>query len=156
MISRLNIDVGKSLGTLPGDSREKLDPYLLGFDHNLTVLTNKPIQKARLHHKINSVPIQLLRGASLVDCFIMIDEAQHLNQKELLTIGTRVGKGSKLVLLADLQQVDGNRSNKPLIQLVTHPKFKDSDIAKHVHLSKTVRGPVTKLFLDIYEEDDSE
>jgi len=156
MISRLMVDVGRALGTLPGFAEEKLDPYLICFDHNLSTLTSMPIRKARDYYKIKPVPIQLLRGASMVDCFVIIDEAQMLSEHELLTIGTRISKGSKLVLLGDLAQVDGGRNNKALITLVKHPKFIASPIAKHLHLSKTVRGKVTELFMEVFPGEENE
>ena len=142
------------LGFLKGSLREKLDPYLLplkdaidqvlgkeaeGFDY-LTA-TTEGIDKKPQKAKIEIEPLQYIRGRSLRDVFFIVDESQNLTIAEIKTIVSRMGEGSKIILLGDVDQIDNpyvGKQTNGLTQLVE--KFKGSKLAGHVTLSKGVRS----------------
>lgn len=156
VISRsLTVMSGKEkLGFLKGSLREKLDPYLLplkdaidqvlgeksgGFEYltDTTLGTGNTPNKP----KIEIEPLQYIRGRSLRNVFFIVDEAQNLTLSEIKTIVSRMGEGSKIVLLGDLDQIDNpyvNSHTNGLAQLVE--KFKGSKLAGHITLQEGVRS----------------
>lgn len=139
------------LGYLKGGLKEKLDPYLLplkdaidqvvgensGFDY-LTLTSDSPNGRKP---KIEIEALQYIRGRSLRGVYFIVDEAQNLTLAELKAIISRMGEGSKIVLLGDLEQIDNQYltpQTSGLAQVIE--KFKDSEIAGHVQLIEGVRS----------------
>ncbi len=149
--------VGKhGLGALPGDVDEKFRPYLQNYLCNLEfMLGGNPEAIVDLVHqyRIEFLPIQLIRGASWHDAFIIADEVQTLDYHEMVTLGTRVAEGSKLVIMGDL----GQRDEKIEIEKTGIYKFvnssgaKQSPIVTSLELIKSERSPVSQLFADVFE-----
>ena len=149
--------VGKhGLGALPGDVDEKFRPYLQNYLCNLEfMLGGNPEAIVDLVHqyRIEFLPIQLIRGASWHDAFIIADEVQTLDYHEMVTLGTRVAEGSKLVIMGDL----GQRDEKIEIEKTGIYKFINSEGAKlsplvaSLELIKSERSPVSQLFADVFE-----
>lgn len=99
----------KSLGYLSGPLDEKFEPYIMPLKDKLKELLNKPDIDYLLHDKrIEGIPINFLRGSSHNVKYILADETQNMDQKELLTLITRLGRFSKLVLCGDAMQSDIN------------------------------------------------
>ena len=99
----------RSLGFLPGDSDEKLEPFLMPLMDKLEEFLDKStINNLIKEKRIQGLPVNFLRGASYNTKFIIADEAQNFDKKELTTIITRLGEFSKLVILADPSQSDLN------------------------------------------------
>ena len=149
--------VGKhGLGALPGDVDEKFRPYLQNYLCNLEfMLGGNPNAVVDLVHqyRIEFIPIQLIRGASWHDAFIIADEVQTLDYHEMVTLGTRVAEGSKLVIMGDL----GQRDEKIEIEKTGIYKFVNSKGAQKspfvasLELIKSERSPVSQLFADVFE-----
>jgi PhoH-like ATPase len=154
-IARPIVPVGKDIGYLPGEKEEKLKPWMQPVYDNLEYLfnTKKQGELEKILAGIGSIHVEALtyiRGRSLPDQFIIIDEAQNLTKHEVKTILTRVGEGSKIVLLGDPQQID-----HPYLDEFTNgltyvvEKFKDQAISGHVKLEKGERSSLAQLAADL-------
>lgn len=149
--------VGKhQLGALPGSYEEKFSPYLLNYKTNLEQLVGvKNTEDLLFQLRFEIIPIQLIRGASFNKCFIIADEVQTLNHHEMLTLGTRIGEGTKLVLLGDLNQRDEPiaKEKTGLYKVVNDNKTKHSPLVTSIELIKNERSPVSRLFSSLFEEE---
>lgn len=97
----------ESIGFLPGDIREKMDPWLAPIYHNLYMLYNKEkVDKEIEKGTIEIVPFAFMRGRTFVDSFVIVDEAQNVTHPQMETVIGRLGKGSKMVICGDMAQID--------------------------------------------------
>ncbi len=105
--TRAAIEVGKSLGYLPGELKEKFDPYMEAFVENLNkCCTNKnEVPQLIKDEKIKAMPVQFIRGKT-IDDILIVEEAQNLTKAEMLAILTRLGKTGKIVINGDNEQTD--------------------------------------------------
>ncbi|WP_147531855.1 PhoH family protein [Bacillus marasmi] len=155
LVARPIVPVGKDLGFLPGEKQEKLRPWMQPIYDNLEYLFNakKPGELDAILAGMGSIEVEALtyiRGRSIPDQFIIIDEAQNLTKHEVKTILTRVGEGSKIVLMGDPEQIDHpylDAYNNGLTYVVE--KFKDQKIAGHVKLIKGERSNLAQLAADL-------
>ena len=149
--------VGKhGLGALPGDVDEKFRPYLQNYLCNLEfMLGGNPNAVIDLVHqyRIEFIPIQLIRGASWHDAFIIADEVQTLDYHEMVTLGTRVAEGSKLVIMGDLGQRDEKieKEKTGIYKFVNSKGAQKSPFVASLELIKSERSPVSQLFADVFE-----
>jgi len=160
MIMKPIISVGKDLGILPGSKEEKLSPYLASYYDNINFLM-KNSKQSRNNKMGNMDPylslmmengmieieaISYLRGRSLPNSFIIIDEIQNSSMHELKTILTRIGEGSKIVLIGDESQIDNMSLSFGSNALATAVnKFVNHPIAGHVLLTKGERSELATL-----------
>jgi PhoH-like ATPase len=155
LVARPIVPVGKDLGYLPGEKQEKLRPWMQPIYDNLEFLfnTKKPGELDAILAGMSSIEVEALtyiRGRSLPEQFIIIDEAQNLTKHEVKTILTRVGEGSKIVLMGDPEQIDHpylDAYNNGLTYVVE--KFKDQAVSGHVKLLKGERSGLARLAADI-------
>jgi phosphate starvation-inducible PhoH-like protein len=97
----------EDIGFLPGDIREKMDPWLAPIYHNLYMLYNKDkIDKEVEVGNIEIVPFAFMRGRTFVNSFVIVDEAQNVTHSQMETVIGRLGKGSKMVICGDMAQID--------------------------------------------------
>ena len=149
--------VGKhGLGALPGDVDEKFRPYLQNYLCNLEfMLGGNPDAVVDLVHqyRIEFIPIQLIRGASWHDAFIIADEVQTLDYHEMVTLGTRVAEGSKLIVMGDLGQRDEKIKieHTGIYKFVNSTGAKKSPLVASLELIKSERSAVSQLFADVFE-----
>jgi PhoH-like ATPase len=157
IITRPMSQVGKyELGALPGDADEKFGPYLENYISNIQQLIGNNKHTARdliEMYKMEAMPLQLIRGASWVNTFIIADEVQVLDKHEMLTLGTRVGEGSKLVVMGDLGQRDEDiaREDTGMYHIINSKKMKESPLTSHIQLIKSERSAISELFADTFE-----
>jgi phosphate starvation-inducible protein PhoH and related proteins len=105
-ITRATIEVGGSLGFLPGDLEEKFNPYLEAFQENLEKCYDKAkIVELVKNKKIAAYPVQFIRGKT-IDDILVVEEAQNLTKGEMLAILTRLGKTGKIIINGDNEQKD--------------------------------------------------
>lgn len=105
-VTRAAVEVGHSLGFLPGSLSEKFNPYLEAFQENLLKCYNKErIESLVAEDKIKALPVQFIRGKT-VDNILIVEEAQNLTKAEMLAIVTRLGKDGKIVINGDNEQTD--------------------------------------------------
>ena len=107
ILSRPAVESGTSLGYLPGTLEEKMDPYLRPlFDELSCFIEPKMIKPWMEHGRLEIVPLSYMRGRTLNNAFIVVDEAQNALQRELKMALTRIGQHSKMVITGDLHQSD--------------------------------------------------
>lgn len=105
-VTRATIEVGSSLGFLPGTLDDKFNPYLEAFLENLTKCTDKiKIQTLVKEQKLIAYPVQFIRGKT-IDDILVVEEAQNLSKTEMLAILTRLGKTGKIIINGDNEQQD--------------------------------------------------
>jgi phosphate starvation-inducible protein PhoH len=109
-ITRATIEVGNSLGFLPGSLEDKFNPYLEAFQENLIKLYDRlKIQEFIKANKIVAYPVQFIRGKT-IDDILVVEEAQNLSKAEMLAILTRLGKTGKIIINGDNEQKDSRES----------------------------------------------
>lgn len=157
IITRPMSQVGNyDLGALPGNVDEKFGPYLENYVSNIQQLSGdkRSAQDVIKMFKMEAMPLQLIRGASWVNSFVIADEVQVLNKHEMLTLGTRIGEGSKLIVMGDLNQRDEDiaRIDTGLHHIINSKRMKESPLTSHIELLKSERSPLSELFADSFEE----
>ena len=149
IVSRPVQPLGKDIGFLPGTMEEKMLPWLMPIQDNLQFLVGgdkKTLQMYMEKGKIEIEALTYIRGRSIANAFIIIDEAQNLTAHEIKTIMTRVGEGTKIVLTGDIEQIDNvyvNETSNGLAHAVE--KFKFYPLAGHVTFTKGERSEVATL-----------
>lgn len=154
LVARPVVPMGKDLGYLPGEKEEKLRPWMQPIYDNLEYLfdVKKPGELDDILSGIGSIQVEALtyiRGRSIPEQLILIDEAQNLTKHEVKTILTRIGEGSKIVLLGDPHQIDHpylDEYNNGLVHVVE--KFKNQKLSGHIKLVKGERSPLAQLAAD--------
>lgn len=155
LVARPIVPLGKDIGFLPGEKEEKLRPWMQPIYDNLEYLfnTKRPGDLDKILAGMGSLQVEALtyiRGRSIPGQFIIIDEAQNLTKHEVKTILTRVGEGSKIVLMGDPEQIDHpylDESNNGLTYVVE--MFKDQKLAGHIKLEKGERSILAQLAADL-------
>ena len=146
IVSRPVQPLGKDIGFLPGTMEEKMSPWLMPIQDNLQFLMGNDKLTLDIYMQKGTIEIEALtyiRGRSISNAFIIIDEAQNLTTHELKTIITRVGEGTKIVLTGDVEQIDNvyiDATSNGLTHAVE--KFKNFELASHITLSKGERSKV--------------
>ncbi|SDN23953.1 PhoH family protein [Alkalicoccus daliensis] len=155
LVTRPVVPVGKDIGYLPGEKDEKLRPWMQPIYDNLEFLfnTKKDTELEDILAGMSSVQVEALtyiRGRSIPDQFIIIDEAQNLTKHEVKTIITRVGEGSKVVLMGDPKQID-----HPYLDEYTNglsyviERMKHLTISGHMKFEKGERSGLAQLAADL-------
>lgn len=153
IISRPIQTVGKDIGFLPGTEREKQAPYTAPIEDNLQNLLGGDkniLQQYEEKGVIEVEAIAFIRGRSIDNAYMIIDEAQNLSIHELKTIITRAGQGTKIVLTGDIEQIDNmyvNEMSNGLTYAIE--KFRDKSIAAHVTLLKGERSKLATIASEI-------
>jgi len=152
IITRPVQPMGRDIGFLPGTLEEKMMPWIAPIRDNLEHLFG---DRTALDMQIEQGTIEIeamtyIRGRSIANAFMIVDEAQNLTAHELKTIITRVGHGTKLVLTGDIQQIDNSYVDS-VSNGLTHAveKFKEHDLAGHVTLTKGERSRLATLASEI-------
>lgn len=155
LIARPVVPMGKDIGYLPGEKEEKLRPWMQPIYDNLEFLfdTKKSGDIDKILLGLGSIQVEALtyiRGRSIPGQFIIIDEAQNLSKHEVKTIVSRVGEGSKIVLMGDPEQIDHpylDATSNGLTYLVE--RFKSETISGHMTLEKGERSRLAQLAADL-------
>jgi PhoH-like ATPase len=153
VITRSMQTVGKDIGFLPGDINDKMDPWLGPIMDNFRQAFKDLTWFNMMREKgqIEVVPLAFIRGRTFSNTFLIVDEAQNSTIHELKTIITRVGEGSKIVLLGDIEQIDtpylDTMSNGLTIAI---EKLKGEDLFGHITLTKGERSEVATLASKIF------
>lgn len=146
--------VGNEIGYIPGTIAEKLQPHFAAIMDNFEILfSNKSgsdwrrdLEMFQKKGRIEMESITFVRGRSIPNAIIMVDEAQNLSSSEIKTILTRAGENTKIILTGDIEQIDNDRLdavNNGLTNIIE--KFKSSDIAGHITLTKGERSRLATL-----------
>jgi phosphate starvation-inducible PhoH-like protein len=153
ILTRPAVEAGESLGFLPGDLKEKVDPYLrplydalhdvLGVEHTLRLIERETIEIA---------PLAYMRGRTLDDAFVILDEAQNTTPEQMKMFLTRLGFGSKMVVTGDITQIDLPKGVKSGLQMADR-LLNDVKGISFVYLDATdvVRHPLVQRIIEAYE-----
>jgi len=107
ILSRPAVEAGEKLGFLPGDLREKVDPYLRPlYDALAEILDDSVVARFLERGTIEVAPLAYMRGRTLADAFVILDEAQNATREQLKMFLTRLGSGSKMIVNGDVTQID--------------------------------------------------
>jgi PhoH-like ATPase len=115
IVTRVTVPVGEDIGFLPGTEEEKMSPWMGAFDDNLEVLNKsdndagdwgRAATQDLIRSKIKIKSLNFMRGRTFVNKFLIIDEAQNLTPKQVKTLVTRAGPGTKIVCLGNIAQID--------------------------------------------------
>lgn len=157
ILTRPAVEAGENLGFLPGDLKEKLDPYLRPlYDALLDMLPYEKLTKYMERSVIEIAPLAFMRGRTLGNAFVILDEAQNASQNQMKMFLTRMGRGSKFIVTGDMSQIDlPKHVPSGLVQAV---KLLDgvSGISM-VRLDKrdVIRHKLVQSIIERYDENDS-
>ncbi|OFZ18951.1 MAG: phosphate starvation-inducible protein PhoH [Bdellovibrionales bacterium GWB1_55_8] len=157
LVSRPVFPLGKDIGFLPGDLEEKLNPWMQPIYDNIDFLfgatgakgrrgAGKGCQELMNQGLLQIEPLTYIRGRSIPQQYLIVDEAQNLTPHEIKTIVTRAGDNTKIVLTGDSYQIDNpyvDSANNGLVYLVE--RFKEEAISAHITLSKGERSKLSEL-----------
>ena len=151
ILTRPAVEAGESLGFLPGDLKEKVDPYLRPlYDALHDVLGNEQTERLIERGSIEIAPLAYMRGRTLDDAFVILDEAQNTTHAQMKMFLTRLGFGSKMVITGDLTQIDlpkgvksGLFSVQNILKNVPGISFvylEETDVVRHPLVAKIIRA----------------
>tara|TARA_R100000152_G_C6775001_1_gene203110 strand:+ start:226 stop:1560 length:1335 start_codon:yes stop_codon:yes gene_type:complete len=148
IVSRPVQPLGKDIGFLPGTMEEKMLPWLMPIQDNLKFLMGDrtSLEMYMEKGKIEIEALTYIRGRSIANAFVVIDEAQNLTKHEIKTIITRIGEGTKIILTGDIEQIDNiyvNETSNGLAHAIE--SFKQYPIAGHVTFKKGERSELATL-----------
>lgn len=158
ILTRPAVEAGESLGFLPGDLKEKVDPYLrplydalhdvLGAEHTARLIERETIEIA---------PLAYMRGRTLDDAFVILDEAQNTTPAQMKMFITRLGFGSKMVITGDITQIDLPRGVKSGLQ-IAEKLLKSVEGISFIYLKETdvVRHPLVQRIIQAYDNENME
>ena len=151
VLARPAVEAGESLGFLPGDMQAKVDPYLRPlYDALDEMMPFDRIQRALETRTIEIAPLAFMRGRTLGDAFVIVDEAQNATSMQMKMLLTRLGVNSKMVITGDKTQVDLPRSTEsglmqverllPGIEGIAFHYFTESDVVRHRLVRDIIRA----------------
>ena len=151
ILTRPAVEAGEKLGFLPGDLQDKVDPYLRPlYDALYDIMGLEAFQQALAKGAIEVAPLAYMRGRTLNDSFIILDEAQNTTQEQMKMVLTRFGFGSKMVVTGDVTQVDlpyGKRSGLDHAAIVLKDTegigiihFAEKDVVRHEIVGAVIRA----------------
>ena len=151
ILSRPAVEAGERLGFLPGDMRDKIDPYLRPlYDALYDMLPAERVAKGLESGEIEVAPLAFMRGRTLANAFVILDEAQNTSPVQMKMLLTRLGENSRLVVTGDLSQIDlpigvpsGLRHALDILEGVEgigFVRFGEADVVRHPLVTKIVRA----------------
>ncbi len=144
---------GQELGYLPGSESEKMQPWAQAVFDTLGALTSSDvIDEVLARGMLEVLPLTHIRGRSLHDAFVVVDEAQSLERNVLLTVLSRVGSNSKVVLTHDVAQRDNLRVGRHDGVVAVVEKLKGHPLFAHVTLTRSERSPIAALVTEMLED----
>jgi phosphate starvation-inducible PhoH-like protein len=157
VLARPAVEAGERLGFLPGDLQAKVDPYLRPlYDALEDLLTHDRVQKAIENRTIEIAPLAYMRGRTLNDAFVILDEAQNVTGGQMKMFLTRLGVNSRAVVIGDKTQIDlGPREESGLIQIERILPGIDGVAFCYLGEGDVVRHRLVREIIRAYEEDQS-
>ena len=144
---------GQELGYLPGTENEKMNPWGQAvFDTLSAITTTEVVEEIVDRGMLEVLPLTHIRGRSLHDAFVIVDEAQSLERNVLLTVLSRIGQGSRVVLTHDVAQRDNLRVGRHDGVVAVVEKLKGHPLFSHVTLTRSERSPIAALVTEMLED----
>ncbi len=157
ILSRPAVEAGEKLGFLPGDMKEKVDPYLRPlYDALHDCLPAEQVERRIASGEIEIAPIAFMRGRTLADAFIILDEAQNTTPAQMKMFLTRFGEGSRMVVCGDPKQVDlpGGTAASGLTDAVARLEGIEQIAVSRFSVADVVRHPIVGRIVEAYEGSD--
>ncbi len=154
ILVRPAVEAGEKLGFLPGDLSEKVDPYLRPlYDALYQMLGPNTVNKYIAHNMIEVAPLAYMRGRTLNDAFVILDESQNTTQEQMKMLLTRIGFGSKAIITGDITQIDLPKHVKSGLRHAIEV-LRDIEQIKFTFFMSTdvVRHPLVAAIVDAYEK----
>jgi len=160
ILSRPAVEAGEKLGFLPGDMREKIDPYLQPlYDALQDMIPPVKLNEYMERGVIQIAPLAFMRGRTLSDAVVILDEAQNTTVQQLKMFLTRLGFGSKMIVTGDMTQIDLAANQKSglrdaldrfrEIKGISIIRFNEKDIVRHPLVGRIVKAYETDLTSNI-------
>ncbi|GAB3127801.1 PhoH family protein [Streptomyces calidiresistens] len=144
---------GQDLGYLPGTEAEKMNPWAQAVFDTLSAVTSREvIEEITARGMLEVLPLTHIRGRSLHDAFVIVDEAQSLERNVLLTVLSRIGQNSRVVLTHDVAQRDNLRVGRYDGVAAVVERLKGHPLFAHVTLNRSERSPIAALVTEMLEE----
>jgi phosphate starvation-inducible PhoH-like protein len=154
ILTRPAVEAGERLGFLPGDLQEKVDPYLRPlYDALFDLVDSERVTKMLEKRIIEIAPLAFMRGRTLADAFIILDEAQNTTSEQMKMFLTRIGFGSKAVVTGDKTQIDLPRGQKSGLR-EAEEVLKDIDMIEFVYFGEkdVVRHKLVQMIVQAYDK----
>ncbi|MCX7287289.1 MAG: PhoH family protein [Rhodobacterales bacterium] len=157
ILSRPAVEAGERLGFLPGDMKEKVDPYMQPlYDALNDFLPSKQVEKLLQEKRIEIAPLAFMRGRTLSNAFVVLDEAQNATAMQMKMFLTRLGEGSRMVVTGDRTQVDLPRGTPSGLAEAERILKGIKGVSFNYFTSKdVVRHPLVGRIIEAYEADES-
>jgi phosphate starvation-inducible PhoH-like protein len=156
VLTRPVVEAGESLGFLPGDLAQKINPYLRPlYDAMESMVPFELIRRMEENRTIEIAPLAYMRGRSLNDCAVILDEAQNTTKEQMKMFLTRIGSGARAVITGDATQIDlPKRGESGLLHAVDILRQVDGLHFAFLHTADVVRNPLIKKIIQAYDEKD--
>jgi len=154
VLTRPVVEAGENLGFLPGDLSQKIDPYLKPlYDAMESLVPYDIIHRMEDTRAIEIAPLAYMRGRSLNDCMVILDEAQNTTKEQMKMFLTRIGTGARAVITGDTTQIDLPRKNESgLLHALEILKDIEGINITFLHTSDVARNPLIKKIIQAYNE----
>ena len=158
VLARPAVEAGERLGFLPGDMKEKVDPYMQPlYDALNDFLPGKQVQKLIEEKRIEIAPLAFMRGRTLSNAFVVLDEAQNATSMQMKMFLTRLGEGSRMVITGDRTQVDLPRGTASGLAEAERILKGVKGVSFNYFTSKdVVRHPLVGRIIEAYEADEAQ
>jgi len=151
VLTRPAVEAGERIGFLPGEMKDKMDPYLRPlYDALHDTMAAEKVQKKIINEEIEIAPLAFMRGRTLNNAFIILDEAQNATTAQMLMFLTRLGEGSRMIITGDPSQTDLPAQQKsglveameilPTLDDIAFVQFTHEDVVRHHLVSKIIRA----------------
>lgn len=154
ILTRPAVETGESLGFLPGDLQEKVDPYLSPiYDALYLLFGQEQVENLKTKNMIEIIPLAYMRGRTLNDSFIILDEAQNTTPGQMLMFLSRLGNRSKMIVNGDLTQIDLNLNKTESGLLIANKKLNDIEGIGFIEFNNDdiIRNNLVKKILEKYK-----
>jgi phosphate starvation-inducible protein PhoH and related proteins len=156
VLTRPIVEAGEKLGFLPGDLEQKVNPYLRPlYDAMESIITYQAIKELEENKIIEVVPLAYMRGRTLSDSIIILDEAQNTTKQQMKMFLTRIGEGSKTIITGDITQIDlNNKDNSGLLHIISILKNIEEICFTFFNEKDVVRNKLVKKIIQAYEAEE--
>jgi len=157
VLTRPVVEAGESLGFLPGDLAQKINPYLRPlYDAMESMVPYETLRRMEETRAIEIAPLAYMRGRSLNDCAVILDEAQNTTKEQMKMFLTRLGTGARAVIAGDATQIDLPRSGESgLLHAVEILRHVEGLHFSFLHTADVARNPLIKKIIQAYDEKDT-
>jgi phosphate starvation-inducible PhoH-like protein len=155
VLTRPVVEAGENLGFLPGDLAQKISPYLRPlYDAMESLVSFETIRRMEETRAIEIAPLAYMRGRSLNDCVVVLDEAQNTTKEQMKMFLTRIGQGARAVITGDITQIDlPRRIDSGLLHAASLLSGVEGIHFSFLHTADVVRNPLVKKIIEAYERE---